>query len=303
MLDNVANNFRGNIDSTTGTSVLKKSSNSEAIAISFKKVKGALIWTMDSLKKLKDVNIPLVKPIKRHLDPVLKVSSQLEKFSSHPELSEEEVPAVVNIPCVRELHSVGVHFRPLERGNMAIEFDEEMGIFYLPVLKLDVNSEVIMRNLVAYEALTKPDFLIFTRYTELMRGIVDTVEDVKLLRKAGIIESSSSLSVEESEELFNGMSKAIGPTKTQKLDENIKKVNKYYHDKRRMNLLRVSKDYVYRSWKFFTVLATVVLLAMTAIETFCAAYDCHSHFKPEWGFHIVSTFVSALYSFEWIMFL
>jgi len=225
------------------------------------------------------VNIPIVKPIKRHLDPVLKVSSQLENFSSPPELSEEEVPEVVNVPCVTELHSVGVRFRPLEGDNMAIEFDEETGIFYLPVLKLDVNSEVIMRNLVAYEALTKPDFLIFTRYTELMRGIVDTVEDVKLLRKAGIIESSSSLSVEETEELFNGMSKSIGPTKTQKLDETIKKVNKYYHDKRKINLFRVSTDYVYRSWRFFTVLATLVLLAMTAIDTFCETYDCRRFFN------------------------
>ncbi|XP_068503025.1 putative UPF0481 protein At3g02645 isoform X2 [Phaseolus vulgaris] len=268
-------------DPKQGTSVLQRSSISEAMAISFKKVKGVLTWTVDSLKMLKDVDIPLVKRIKRNLDPVLKVSSQLEILSSHPKLGEEEAPLVVKIPCVRELHSVGVFFQPLEGGNMAIEFDEKMGILYLPVLKLDVNSEVIMRNLVAYEALTKPDFLIFTRYTELMRGIVDTVEDVKLLMKAGIIESSSSLSVQETEELFNGMSKSIGPTKTQKLDETIKKVNKYYQCRRKINFFRVLTEYVYKSWKFFTLLATFVLLAMTAIETFCSVYDCHRYFKPE----------------------
>ncbi|KAG4952633.1 hypothetical protein JHK85_046500 [Glycine max] len=164
---------------------------------------------------------------------------------------------------------------------MAIDFDEKKGIFYLPVLKLDVNSEVIMRNLVAHEALTKPDFLIFTRYTELMRGIIDTVEDVKLLKNAGIIDSSSSLSVEETEELFNGMSKSIGPTKTEKLDETIKKVNKYYHDKRKANLYRTLTEYVYNSWKLFTLLATFVLLAMTALQTFCSAYDCPSYFRPK----------------------
>ncbi|KAG5007393.1 hypothetical protein JHK85_025935 [Glycine max] len=165
-----------------------------------------------SVKKLKDVNIPLLKPIKRHIDTILKMSSHLESLSSNPKLSEEEEEAleVVNIPCVRELHSVGVYFQPVEGGNMAIEFDEKKGIFYLPVLKLDLNSEVIMRNLVAHEALTKPDFLIFTRYTELMRGIIDTVEDVKLLKNAGIIESNSSLGVEETEELFNGMTNVTG---------------------------------------------------------------------------------------------
>ncbi|KAK7315690.1 hypothetical protein VNO77_34257 [Canavalia gladiata] len=40
-------------------------------------------------------------------------------------------------------------------------------------------TQVIMRNLVAHEALTKPDFLIFTRHTELMRAMIDTMEDVK----------------------------------------------------------------------------------------------------------------------------
>ncbi|KAH1233940.1 putative UPF0481 protein [Glycine max] len=181
--------------------------------ITLRKLKMCYIsWTLGSVKKLKDVNIPLLKPIKRHIDTILKMSSHLESLSSNPKLSEEEEEAleVVNIPCVRELHSVGVYFQPVEGGNMAIEFDEKKGIFYLPVLKLDLNSEVIMRNLVAHEALTKPDFLIFTRYTELMRGIIDTVEDVKLLKNAGIIESNSSLGVEETEELFNGMTNVTG---------------------------------------------------------------------------------------------
>ncbi|XP_027923912.1 putative UPF0481 protein At3g02645 [Vigna unguiculata] len=272
-------------DQGEGTSAVQKSSNSEAVPISFKKVKGVLTWTVDSLKKLKDVNIPLVEPVKRHLDPVLQLSSQLDDLSPRPNLSEEEEEVeetrmVVRIPCVSELFSVGVFFQPVEGGNMAIEFDEKRGIFFLPVLKLDVNSEVIMRNLVAYEALTKPDFLIFTRYTELMTGIVDSVEDVKLLREAGIIDSSSTLNVEEIAELFDGICKSIAPTKTHKLDETINKVNKYYDYKRKIDILKVSTDYVYRSWKFFTLLATFVLLVMTAIETFCAAYDCHRYFIP-----------------------
>jgi len=274
-----------NINSTAGSSAVQKSANSEAIAISFNKVKGVLCWTVGSIKKLKDVNIPLAKPFKRQLDRVIKVSSQLDDLSSNPNLSEEEeeeeTQMIMNIPCVRELDSVGVRFQPLEGGNMAIEFDENKGIFYLPVVKLDVNSEVIIRNLVAYEALTQPDFLIFTRYTELMKGIVDTVEDVKLLVKAGIIGSSSTLSVEETEELFNGMNKSIAPTKTQKLDETITKVNKYYDYKRKSNFFRVSIDYVYRSWKQLTLLATFFLLAMTAIETVCSAYDCKGYFDTK----------------------
>ncbi|KAL2334417.1 hypothetical protein Fmac_015630 [Flemingia macrophylla] len=272
-----------NNDSTSATGASKKNSKSEGTVTSFKKVKIVLSWTLESMKKLKDVNIPILQPIKKHLDPILHMSSQLETLSPNQQLDddEEEAPMVVAIPSVSELHSVGVSFKPSEGGIMAIEFDEKRGIFYLPVLKLDVNSEVIMRNLVAHEALTKPDFLIFTRYTELIRGIIDTVEDVKLLKNARIIESSSSLSVEESEELFNGMSKSIAPTKTEKLDETIKKVNKYYHVKRKANLYRILTDYVYSSWKLFTLLATFGLLAMTGLQTFCSVYDCPGYFRPK----------------------
>ncbi|KAK7314837.1 hypothetical protein VNO77_33365 [Canavalia gladiata] len=110
--------------------------------------------------------------------------------------------------------------------------------------------------------------------------MIDTVEDVKVLKNANIIEASNSLSVKETEQLFNGMSKSIGPTKTEKLDETIKKVNKYFHDKKKSNLYKILTDYVYNSWKLFTLLATFVLLAMTGLQTFCSVYDCPSHFKP-----------------------
>ncbi|KAK7270741.1 hypothetical protein RJT34_26132 [Clitoria ternatea] len=269
-----------NIDSLTSKGSSSKPKFSLTLLV---KVKDSITWILATLKKLKDVNIPLIQPIKKHLDPILNVSSHLESLSSNTPHSETESPVVVTkftIPSVDELHSVGIHFEASEGGIMGIEFDEKRGIFYLPVLKLDVNSEVIMRNLVAHEALTKPDFLVFTRYTELMRAIIDTVEDVKLLKGAKIIEASSSLSVEETEVLFNGMSKSIGSTKTEKLDETIKKVNKYFHDKRRANICRTLTEYVYSSWKLFTLLATFVLLAMTALQTFCSAYDCPRYFRP-----------------------
>ncbi|TKY44984.1 putative UPF0481 protein [Spatholobus suberectus] len=264
---------------SNGSNTSIRSSKSEGIVIFLKKIKGSLTWTLGTLERLKDMNIPLPKPIKRALDVILNMSN-FQKFSSEtPPPSETEAPVVVTIPSVHELHSVGVHFQPSKGGIMAIEFDKKKGLFYLPVLKLDVNSEVIMRNLVAHEALTKPDFLIFTRYTELMRGIIDTVEDVKLLKNDGIIESSSSLSVEETEELFNGMNKSIRPTKTEKLDETIKRVNEYFRDKKKVNPYGILSNYVHSSWKLLTLLATFVLLAMTALQTFCTVYDCPGHFR------------------------
>ncbi|XP_061342983.1 putative UPF0481 protein At3g02645 [Gastrolobium bilobum] len=266
-------------DSTTGDPISMGSTESEGIVTFKKKVDVQLTWTQGALKRLKDMNLPSLRPIKKYLDEILRMLNLLQSYSSEISPSETEAPVVVTIPSVCELHSVGIICQPSKGGIMAIEFDELKGIFYLPLIKLDVNSEVIMRNIVAHEALTEPDFLIFTRYTELMRAMIDTVEDVKLLKDAAIIESTSSLSVEETQELFNGMSKSIGPTRTEKLDNTIKKVNKYFYDKRKGNLYGVFTNYVYSSWKPFTFLATFVLLAMTALQSFCSVYDCTSHYR------------------------
>jgi hypothetical protein len=38
------------------------------------------------------------------------------------------------------------------------------------------------------------------------------------------------------------------------------------------------KRYVFRSWRVLTLLAAVVLLLMTALQTFCSVYQCNRWF-------------------------
>ena len=52
---------------------------------------------------------------------------------------------------------------------------------------MGVNTEVYLRNLVAYEACVAAGPLVVARYTELMNGIIDTEEDAKFLRERGIV--------------------------------------------------------------------------------------------------------------------
>ncbi|KAI4351947.1 hypothetical protein L6164_006245 [Bauhinia variegata] len=155
------------------------------IALVLTKLRAPLDWTLNCLEKLKDMEFSMMKPIKKPIEGILRVCNH--DMGSESVSDERELPAVMVIPSVSELHEAGIRFRAATGGITTIEFDEKLGIFYLPVVKVDVNSEVIMRNLVAYEALTNSESLIFTRYTELMRGIIDSVEDVELLVKMGVI--------------------------------------------------------------------------------------------------------------------
>jgi hypothetical protein len=134
-----------------------------------------------------------------------------------------------------------------------------------------VNTEVVLRNLVAYEASNASGPLVFTRYTELMNGIIDTEEDVKLLREKGIILNRLK-SDEEVANLWNGMSKSIRLTKVPFLDKVIEDVNKYYNGRWTVKGGRFMRQYVFSSWQFLTLLAAIFLLLLMTLEVFCTVY-------------------------------
>ncbi|TKY68485.1 UPF0481 protein [Spatholobus suberectus] len=136
------------------------------------------------------------------------------------EKSSNSLDVTARIPFAIELHSVGVRFQPAEGGISSLKFDEGTRQFYLSSVRLDVTFEVMVRNLVAYESLTKSSGLIFARYVELMSALIHSAEDVKLMVDEKIVQKVVT-------QLFSGMkSKSIGPAKIQKLEEEIRKVNK-----------------------------------------------------------------------------
>lgn len=195
-------------------------------------------------------------------------TSGLNSNINKPPLVEE-----ITIPSVSDLSKAGVKFLPTNGSILTITFDVKTGTFYLPTVSLDVNTEVILRNLVAYEASNASGPLVFTRYTELMNGIIDTEEDVKVLRERGIILNRLK-SDGEVANLWNGMSKSIRLTKVPFLDKVIEDVNKHYNSRWSVKSGKFFKIYVFGSWQFLTVLAAVMLLVMMAMQAVCSVYSC-----------------------------
>ncbi|PSS21016.1 UPF0481 protein [Actinidia chinensis var. chinensis] len=196
--------------------------------------------------------------------------------------SQEKKTLIVEeimIPSVSQLASIGVEFCPTGDGKIrSITFDQSCGRLYLPIITLNVNSEVIMRNLVAYEASIVSEALVFTRYTELMNGIIDTVEDAKLMREKKIIVNSLR-SDADVVQLFNGMSKAVRLTNVPFLDKTIQDVNKYYNNTWQVRFCRRLRNIVFGSWQILTVLAIVLLVLLMGLESFCSVYSCPKLFN------------------------
>ncbi|KAM7511599.1 hypothetical protein LguiB_010474 [Lonicera macranthoides] len=87
----------------------------------------------------------------------------------------------ISVPSVTYLSNIaGVEFKPTG-GVRDVEVDEKKGILYLPVITLNDNTEVMLRNLVAYEATISNSGLVLEDYMDLMGGIIDTADDVTML--------------------------------------------------------------------------------------------------------------------------
>ncbi|RCV29884.1 hypothetical protein SETIT_6G049200v2 [Setaria italica] len=183
----------------------------------------------------------------------------------------------IMIPSVSTLARWGVRFVPAPEGIAGISFDAATTTMSLPIITLDANTEVVLRNLVAYEAVAVRGPLVLARYTELMNGIIDTARDVKILRQGGVVVNQLK-SDREAADMWNGMCRATRLSKVPRLDAAIREVNAHRSRRAAARAQKLLKRYVFRSWRILTLLAAVVLLLMTAMQTFCSVYPCKSWF-------------------------
>ncbi|WCJ19030.1 hypothetical protein M5689_001341 [Euphorbia peplus] len=196
--------------------------------------------------------------------------------------SEEEKDL---IPDASQLSGVKVNFIG-GIGIKFISFRQADASLHLPILTLNSYSDVVIRNLIAYEAVTKPESQDFARYIEIMAAMIRSLEDVELLRSKGILKHEGDCG--EIVKLFKAISLSCAG-KSELLDEVIKEINQYYDSNWRIKLKRVLKKYVYSSWKMFTVFATMWLLLLTTIQTFCSVYSCPGLVNTRFDFHLFTT--------------
>ncbi|XP_028768485.1 putative UPF0481 protein At3g02645 [Neltuma alba] len=200
-----------------------------------------------------------------------------EKEQQKPEIVDLKQPPLMEeivIPCVTELSNSGICFSPTNGAIQRIRFDAETTTLHLPTIAIDINSQVLLRNLVAYEASIACGPLVFTRYTEFMNGIIDSGEDAKILREKGIVLNHLN-SDEQVANLWNGMGRSIELTKVPFLDKVIEDVNEYYNGRMSVKAWRFMKLYVFDSWQCLTFLVVVFIFILMFLQAFCSFYGCN----------------------------
>ncbi|KAG6491069.1 putative UPF0481 protein At3g02645 [Zingiber officinale] len=236
------------------------------------------IWATAS--GLHVVNLLIVKPFEMLLKIPWPIFSALFKgltSSYAPVPADTTISAdEIEIPSVEELVKAGVKFSCTEGDLSTIRFDAKTATFYMPTIVMDSNTEAVVRNLVAYETTAETGPLVFARYTELMNGIIDTKEDVRLLREAGVVERRRMKSDEEVARVWNGMERSARAARAGEMDRVIAEVNAYYDSLWGVRARRFVRTYVSRSWQVLTFAAAVLLLLMTSLDAFCSVFLCAS---------------------------
>ncbi|XP_076938522.1 putative UPF0481 protein At3g02645 [Bidens hawaiensis] len=159
---------------------------------------------------------------------------------------------------------------------------------YLPVITLNKDSDVILRNLIAYEALTsKSTSFPLIEFMVLMCALVVNVDDVKRLKN--VIEGD--LEAEEVVKLFTGMSSCLPATKMEeksKMKGVIDEINKVYNSGLRMRaylllkkfaqwllmVLRAIGGFVGSSWKIVAFILSLVTVVLLTLQAYCDVYGC-----------------------------
>ncbi|KAK9080867.1 hypothetical protein SSX86_000009 [Deinandra increscens subsp. villosa] len=260
-------------------------------------------------------NLPVV-PIQQSLDiasvveTVIDLTHLIEKVPDKEiaQLYEQTITSLpefsttkTTIPSASKLVArAGFRFQDLPQDEGIQHININGRSFYLPRITLNRDSEVILRNLVAYETLIMLDsdsddyHPLITEYMGLMCGLIVNVEDVKLLKKENIIKGD--LGEDEIVKIFVEMSGgcmlSLKSKEKSKLQEKIDEVNKVYESRPMMkmeyllfekpaNWVRVGLtrigSFVGGTWKILAFMVSIVTVFMLTYQAYCDVYGCEKN--------------------------
>ncbi|CAN6289026.1 unnamed protein product [Urochloa humidicola] len=195
-------------------------------------------------------------------------ASEIQSIKNTSPLLEE-----IAVPSVSELAYTGVRFCPTVGDLFTIEFCSATATLHLPVMGVNVNSEVVLRNLVAYEAAAGGGPLVLAQYVELMNGIVDTEEDARLLRESGVVLNHLK-SDREVADLWNGMTRSVRLTRVPPLDKVIDELNRHHEGCWKVRVRAFVRARVLGSRELLACVAVVLLVLFVGLQAFCVLRGC-----------------------------
>ncbi|XP_057814807.2 putative UPF0481 protein At3g02645 [Cryptomeria japonica] len=205
------------------------------------------------------------------------ISATFSLFCTHPaKLGRDDFLDKYN---AKELAKAGIKFQP---GSDKIKFDKHTDTLFLPKIVIsDTYTEVMMRNLLALEFNDAVRSKHVTRYVELMDCLIDTPEDVALLRESNVIERHSMMITDEYvAKMWDGMANRLFFAgfleHAQELKAGISEtlIKNFYRSKLSNTWAEFHGEHLSRPWKALALLTAILVVGLTALQTYCSFADC-----------------------------
>ncbi|KAI7996769.1 UPF0481 protein [Camellia lanceoleosa] len=174
---------------------------------------------------------------------------------------------------VQELKTAGIKFRPNKMGTCVTDVRYEpliiRAILRLPPMKIDDSTQSLLLNLAAYEMCPdSPDDFGVTSYIWFMDTLIDHADDVKELRKKGILLNYLG-SDEEVAGLFNEIAKNLVPNSQAYVDVQ-DQIEKHYKNKVRLWMTEWLHTHFDTPWTTLAFLGAILAIVLSFIQTYIA---------------------------------
>ncbi|RZC79470.1 hypothetical protein C5167_003687 [Papaver somniferum] len=148
----------------------------------------------------------------------------------------------------------------------------------LPVVVIDDTTESTLLNMMAFERFHAGAGNEITSYVFFMDTIIDSPDDVKILRSSGVLQSAIG-SDKAVAKLFNELTKDVTPDPESWLVKVVQtQLDEYCRNKWHEWRANLSHTYFQNPWALVSLLAAVLLLALTISQTF---YSIYGYYKPK----------------------
>ncbi|PWA37095.1 hypothetical protein CTI12_AA593740 [Artemisia annua] len=176
-----------------------------------------------------------------------------------------------------ELDRAGVNFKPNRDAKWPLAMELELSRFWcftwslgkptirMPVLRVHHFTELVLRNIIAYEQSYLGDNYV-TSYARAMDMLIDTQEDVAKLVESKVLVNDMG-SNEEAANMLNSICKEVAWLHIGH-DEHWKKLDTYCNGYWPKNIARLRRTYFSNPWSIIALIAGMVLFALTVIQTF-----------------------------------
>ncbi|KAI9398643.1 hypothetical protein POPTR_003G206201v4 [Populus trichocarpa] len=176
--------------------------------------------------------------------------------------------ALFDSPTATELHQSGIKFKNSKKGSL-LDITFSNGILEIPQLKIDDTTEILFRNLQAFEQCHLGNDNFVSNYITFISCLVRAPNDVEVLARKGNLKNMLNSDEAVSNLLYNldqenivtagGFLSGIG--------EDLKS----YCTKRRHKWMATFKQvYFNNPWTGISVFAATFLLILTVIQTVCS---------------------------------